>query len=95
MYKRFLRIFSVKGLKIKIGETPLQYSQRIDETLEFNEITFRSITEIFNKASYSNSPINDEEIQLIIDFYNTIPNHYKKKIGRVRYFIFNNILGVI
>lgn len=95
IYKRFLRIFSLQGFKIKIGETPLQYAQRIDETLGFNEISFRSITDIFNKASYSNSPINDEEIQLIIDFYNTIPDHCKRKRGRVRYFIFNNILGVI
>lgn len=95
IYKRFLRTFSVQGFKIKIGETPLQYAQRIDETLEFNEIRFRSITDIFNKSSYSNIPINIEEIQLIIDFYNTIPAHCKKKIGRVRYFIFNNILGVI
>ena len=95
IYKRFLRIFSLQGFKIKIGETPLQYAQRIDETLGFNEISFRSITDIFNKASYSNSPINDEEIQIIIDFYNTIPNHCKRKRGRVRYFIFNNILGVI
>lgn len=95
IYKRFLRTFSIKDFKIKIGETPLQYAERIDETLGFNEITFRRITDIFNKASYSNASINKEEIQLIIDFYNTIPVYYKKKIGKVRYFIFNNILGVI
>lgn len=95
MYKYFLRAFSVQGLKINIGETPLQYAQRIDEILGFNDLSFKIITDIFNKACYSNEPISKKEIQTIIAFYNILPIYCKRKLGKLRYFIFSNILGVI
>lgn len=94
-YKRLLRGFSLQGLKINIGETPLQYAQRLDEILDSNDLSFKTITDIFNKACYSNEPISKKEIQNIIDFYNTVPIYCKKKLGKLKYFIFSNILGVI
>ena len=95
MYKHFLRAFSVQGLEIKSGETPLKYAQRIDEVLGFKQFNFRTITDIFNKASYSDMPIDKEEIQLVITFYSTFPAKIKERTGWLRYFVCNNILGII
>lgn len=95
MYKHFLRAFSVQGLKIQSGETALKYAQRIDETLGFKPLNFETITDIFNKACYSNIPIDKEEMQLIINFYSIFQAQCKEKKGWFRYFVYNKILGII
>ncbi|WP_160686941.1 transglutaminase domain-containing protein [Clostridium sp. C2-6-12] len=95
MYKYYLKALSVQGLKMKSGETPLKYAKRIDEALEFKKVSFETITDIFNKACYSNSPIDKEEMQLIINFYSIFQAQCKEKIGWFRYFIYNKIFGII
>ena len=45
---------------LKPGEIPLQYAQRIDENLKFKSIRFKSITDAFIKARYSNISIKQE-----------------------------------
>ena len=95
MYKHYLNALSLQGLKIKPGETPLQYAQRIDENLDFKPISFKSITDAFIKARYSNIPVNKNERQLLIDFQSTFYVQYKERAGRLRYFVCNNLLGLI
>lgn len=95
IYKHFFRALSVQGLKMQSGETPLKYAQRIDDTLEFKGVSFETITEIFNKACYSNIPIDKEEIQLIVDFYSIFQGKCKEKTSWVRYFVYNRIFGII
>jgi Transglutaminase-like enzymes, putative cysteine proteases len=95
IYKYFLRALSVQGLKMKSGETPLMYAKRIDDALEFETLKFETITDIFNKACYSNSPIDKEEMQLIINFYSVFQAQCKEKIGWFRYFVYNRIFGII
>ena len=95
IYKHFLRALSVQGLKIQSGETPLKYAQRIDDTLEFKTLKFETITDIFNKACYSNIPIDKEEMQLIIDFYSIFQAQCKEKRSWFRYFVYNRIFGII
>jgi hypothetical protein len=95
IYKHFLRTLSVQGLKMQSGETPLMYAQRIDDTLEFKGVKFEDITEIFNKACYSNIPIDKEEMQLIVDFYSIFQGQCKEKTSWVRYFVCNRIFGII
>jgi hypothetical protein len=95
IYKYFLRALSLQGLKMKSGETPLKYAQRIDDTLEFKKVNFETITEIFNKACYSNIPIDKEEMQLIIDFYSIFQVQCKEKTSWFRYFVYNRMFGII
>lgn len=95
IYKHFLRALSVQGLKLQAGETPLKYGQRIDDTLEFKGVSFETITDIFNKACYSNSPIDKEEMQLIINFYSIFRAQCKEKTSWLRYFVYNRIFGII
>ncbi len=95
MYKHYLNALSLQGLKIKPGETPLQYAERIDENLDFTPINFKSVTDAFIKARYSNISINKNEMQLLIDFQSTFSIQYKEREGRLRYFVYNNLLGLI
>ena len=95
IYNHFLRALSVQGLKMQSGETPLKYAQRIDDTLEFKALSFETITDIFNKACYSNIPIDKEEMQLIINFYSIFQEQCKEKTSWSRYFVYNRMLGII
>lgn len=95
MYKYFLRCFSLQGYKIRSGETPLQFAKRIEKDMEFNSTNFLTITDIFMKARYSDLPMEKNEILLLNEFYYFFPTFYKKKTGWVKYFIYNNLLGLI
>lgn len=95
MYKYYLKALSVQGLKMKTGETPLKYAKRIDDALEFKSVNFETITDIFNKACYSNSPIDKGEMEIIINFYNVFQAQCKEKIGWFRYFVYNRMFGII
>jgi hypothetical protein len=95
MFNHLLRALSVQGLKIKPSETPLQYAHRIDLSIEFKPLSFKTVTEVFIKARYSNMPIDGKEIQLIMDFYSTFAEQCKQKTGWLTYFIYNNLLGLI
>jgi hypothetical protein len=95
IYKHFLRALSVQGLKMQAGETPLKYARRIDDTLEFKELSFKTITDIFNKACYSNIYIDEEEMQIIIIFYSKFQDQCKEKTSWFRYFVYYRIFGII
>jgi hypothetical protein len=95
MYKYFLRCFSLQGYKISSGETPLQFAKRIEKDMEFNSTNFLTITDIFMKARYSDLPMEKNEIQILNEFYYFFPTLYKKKTGWLKYFIYNNLLGLI
>lgn len=95
MYRHFLRALSVQGLQMKPGETPLQYAHRIDESLDFKPLSFKTVTDTFIKARYSNNSIDEKERQLIIDFYRSFPAQCKQRTGWLRYFVYNNLLGLI
>lgn len=95
MYRHFLKALSVQGHQIKPGETPLQYAHRIDESLDFKPSSFKTVTDAFIKARYSNNSIDEKERQLVIDFYRTFPAQCKQRTGWLRYFVYNNLLGLI
>jgi hypothetical protein len=95
MYNHLLRALAVQSLKIKTSETPLQYAYRIDLSNGFKPISFKTVTDIFIKARYSNMSIDEKEMQLVMDFYSTFPEQCKQRIGWLKYFVYNNLLGLI
>lgn len=95
MYRHVLRALSVQGFQIKPGETPLQYAHRIDESLEFKPSSFKTVTDAFIKARYSSMSIDEKEIQLVLEFYSAFPAQCKERAGWLRYFVYNNLLGLI
>lgn len=89
----FLGIFKIT----RKNKNPL-YITVYPEIIDIDEF-YLGIGDFSNNMSnmsgvHENESINKEEVQLIIDFYKDIPVNYKKRIGVVKYFIFNNILGI-
>lgn len=95
LYSHFLRVFRIQGFILAPGETAIQYSKRIDESFDFSSPSFTRVTDIFIRARYGELASNDEEMQLIIDFYHILPRACKQSLGGLKYFIYNNILGWI
>jgi hypothetical protein len=95
MYRHLLKVLSIQGFQIKPSETPTQYAHRIDDCMEFNSINFMMVTDIFIKARYSNMAIDEYELLQMTNFYSTLPAWYKERTGWLRYFVYNNLLGLI
>ncbi|TCT16063.1 uncharacterized protein DUF3488 [Natranaerovirga pectinivora] len=95
VYSYLLKILSLQGFEIKPGETPLQFSARIDESFKIEAISYKEITEIFIKARYSNMPIDGKEKQVVKNFYFTFPGYCKKRLGLMKYFVYKIFTGLI
>jgi len=94
LYKYYLRILSGMKLEFKPGETPYQFSERVDLYLLFSKpVTFRTITDIFIKARYGNTEISKDESTLVYDFYPKLKDKTMHELGRFIYFIKMYILG--
>lgn len=60
--KRDLKLLSIMGYKVKLGETLLEYGNRISEHLDENILDFISY---YERILYSDTKLSDEEIQKI------------------------------
>ena len=94
LYKYYLKILSGMKLEYKPGETPYQFSDRVDIYFLFPKpVTFRTITDIFIKARYGNVEISKDESMLVFNFYQKLKDRTIHEMGKFRYFIKMYILG--
>lgn len=92
LYNYYVSALSIEGISYKAAETPLQYSQRVDEILLLRPVKFDAITDIFIRARYSNRVPTDDDKKLICDFYESFNKELKKDMGKFKFFLFGSIL---
>lgn len=95
LYDYFIRILSMQGLGLQGGETPFQYSKRIDGFMFFSPVKFKVITEVFVKCRYGLNDANEKEKQLITDVRNSLLSETKSNMGKAKFFLLKCILGKI
>lgn len=95
LYDYFIRILSLQGLGLQGGETPFQYSRRIDGFMFFSPVKFKVITDIFVKCRYGLYDANEKEKQLISDFRHSLMSETKINMGKSKFFLLKCILGKI
>ncbi|MCX8130356.1 MAG: transglutaminase-like domain-containing protein [Clostridia bacterium] len=96
MYAYYIKALSVLGYPIKTGETPAQFSQRIDSFIVFNKKdSFKAVTEKFMLARYSDNKVTDKDKQLVYSFYESIIKHAKDEMGKYKFFVYRFLLGRI
>ena len=93
MYEYFMSVLALLGYGIQAGETPYQYSERIDRFLYFNSGKFAAITDTFVKARYSQNETGEKDKQMLLDFRPALMAETKSNLGPFKYFIFKSILG--
>jgi len=92
MYGHMLAVLSSHGLGLQPSETPVEYSNRIEGCL-FPKSSLKRITDIFLKARYAKSEINESDKFEVYSFYKFFPDQIKKIIGNKKFWIYKNILG--
>ena len=95
LYDYFIKILSLQGLGLQGGETPFQYSRRIDGFMFFSPVKFKVITDIFVKCRYGLNDANEKEKQLISDFRYSFMSETKINMGKSKFFLLKCILGKI
>lgn len=95
LYDYFVKILSLQGLGLRSGETPFQYSKRIDGFMYFSPIKFKAVTEIFARCRYSLNDANEKEKQLVSDFRSSFMSETKINMGKSKFFLLKCILGKI
>lgn len=95
LYDYFIKILSMQGLGLQGGETPFQYSKRIDGFMFFSPVKFKVITDIFVKCRYSLNDASEKEKQLISDFRSSFMSETKSNMGKAKFFFLKCILGRI
>ncbi len=93
LYEYYISVLKLQGIPLEPGETPFQYSERIDSLLLFDPVKFKVITEIFVKARYSLQEISEKEKELLCDFYTSFLNESKQNMGRFNYFFTKYVFG--
>jgi transglutaminase-like putative cysteine protease len=92
LYKQYLKILSLQGLKLGPGETPSTYSKRVDNILIFGNLTFKDISDIFLKARYSKDTLNVNEKHMVVDFCKNFLTETRMNMGNLKYFAYRYIL---
>jgi transglutaminase-like putative cysteine protease len=92
LYNYYVSALSLEGIRYAADETPLQYSQRVDEIFLFNSANFGTITDVFIRARYSSKTPTDDDKKLLCDFYETFIKELKKSMGKCKFFFLSSIL---
>ncbi len=92
LYSYYVSALSFEGISYTPAETPLQYSQRVDEILLLKPVKFDAITDVFIRARYSSRIPTDDEKKLICDFYESFIKELKKSMGKFKFFFYKVVL---
>jgi hypothetical protein len=95
-YLNYMRILSLIDLGIRPGETPGQYSERVDSYLNLgSRNNFRDVTKKFLISRYSQNILNVHDKQLVSDFNNHLYVKVKKDLNNLKYFVLKYLFGKI
>jgi hypothetical protein len=74
------------GYQLATDETLLNYANRIGERLKFNNQTFLDVTTIFMSVRYGEKEVENEELQLVLEFCNHFREYLIEKSGKRKMF---------
>ena len=75
------------GYKMKPQDTMLVFSEKIDNSIFFDGITFITAGKIFMKARYADKEISQKEYTQIIAFRDGLETKLSEKIGKLKVFL--------
>lgn len=93
LYSIFLKVLTLHGLDVEPGETPFKFAQRVDKKLFLSPVNFKTITNTFAIARYSENKLDEKDKKVFCEFYDKIFLRTKSTLGKNRYFIYAFILG--
>ncbi|MTI46985.1 MAG: hypothetical protein FH761_04055 [Firmicutes bacterium] len=73
-------------------ETTIEYSSRLKLDVWEVDYKFNEVTDIFNKARYSEEEILKNEVNQVIGYYYKTENKIKNNLGRIKFFLYKYFL---
>ncbi len=97
-YSYILRVLKFQGVNLYPGETPTQFSERVEKIFDiksfsFNKTSFTKISGYYVKARYSRNPLTHEEIEQTLEFINVLLELIFEKSGRLKFGFSRYLLG--
>ncbi|RCX19990.1 transglutaminase superfamily protein [Anaerobacterium chartisolvens] len=94
LYRYYMSILALCGYAISPGETPSQYSQRIDKYIILAKPhSFIEVTKKFIISRYSTLNITDEDKLLVQSFHQPLIREAKKDLGKLKFFMLRHLMG--
>ncbi len=94
LYGHYMSILALCGYSIRSGETPSQYSERIDKCIIFTRpYSFIEVTKKFIISRYSTLNITEEDRLLVQSFHQPLIREAKKDLGKLKFFMLRHLMG--
>ncbi len=95
LYKYYLKLLEIDGIKVYPGETPSEFSIRVNKILSINGGCFKDISDIFIKARFSPDDISDDEKNLVGEFNKGLVVWLSQDLGKLKFIFYRHVLGII
>jgi predicted ABC-type ATPase len=86
-----LRYLDKEGYQLSPETTLLSYAERIGHkinfnTISFNTITFLDVARIFMRVRYGEKDVKEDELRLVMQFCKELEKHLELKLGKRKMF---------
>ncbi|HEX9059858.1 MAG TPA: transglutaminase domain-containing protein, partial [Clostridia bacterium] len=95
LYKYYLKLLEIDGIKVYPGETPSEFAARVNKVLCIKGVCFKDISEIFIKARFSPDDVSDDEKNLVGEFYKGLVVWLSQDLGKLKFLFYRYVLGII
>jgi len=95
-YENIIRNLAILGMPIKPNETSREYALRLAQSPETSIEGFSHATNIFEKARYGlEDCVDSRDRDDLLRFYINMCDFEIQRLGKIKYFIYHNLLGII
>jgi hypothetical protein len=91
IYQKILKILRLYHFDMERGETPLEYAKRVDLQFTNGSDSFYGITELYIKAKFSKSPMDDQDKEKLLMFYQSMIKDLKKSLNILSFYYYKYI----
>ena len=84
-YQLMLKWLENSGYVIKVGESVIEFSKRIDKVYSFDHYDFEETSLLFSKVRYGDKDVTSEEIKMIQNIAKQLKKIILKELGLKRY----------
>lgn len=95
LYKYYLKLLEIDGIKVYPGETPSEFSVRVNKILCIKGGCFKDISDIFIKARFSPDDISNDEKNLVSEFYKGLVVWLSQDLGKLKFIFYRYVRGII
>ncbi len=98
IYYFYLKLLGYVGYRLNAGETAYDFAERVDAVVYFHPVTtltFGDVTRTFEAARYGAGDLGEAGVRDMLEVYEPLQYDVKRMMGRVRYWLYQYVLGAV